>query len=81
MTQTTGPLDLRFDGKVAVITGAGSGIGHASAMLLASAGATIVAVDRNQDKLDALMGSLAGKNHLVFPVDLQAGIHRERSDR
>ncbi|MEV2279116.1 3-oxoacyl-ACP reductase [Nocardiopsis sp. NPDC049922] len=39
----------RFDGRVAVITGAGSGIGRATALRLAQEGARIVAVDVDED--------------------------------
>ncbi len=39
----------RLEGRVAVITGAGSGIGYASAKRLASEGAKIVAVDTNPE--------------------------------
>ncbi len=60
-----------FDGKVAVITGAGSGIGHATAVMLAAGGARIVAVDRNQDKLDALMRALGGAGHVALQTDLR----------
>jgi len=38
---------MRLDGKVALITGAGSGIGRESAVLFASEGASIVVVDVN----------------------------------
>ena len=39
----------RVEGKVAIVTGAGSGIGRASAMLLAKEGAKTVVVDRNAE--------------------------------
>jgi NAD(P)-dependent dehydrogenase (short-subunit alcohol dehydrogenase family) len=38
---------MRLEGKVAIVTGAGSGIGRASALLFAQEGARVVVVDRN----------------------------------
>jgi NAD(P)-dependent dehydrogenase (short-subunit alcohol dehydrogenase family) len=42
-------MSQRLEGRVAVITGAGSGIGLATAKRLASEGAKIVAVDMNAE--------------------------------
>jgi NAD(P)-dependent dehydrogenase (short-subunit alcohol dehydrogenase family) len=39
--------DLNFDGKIAVVTGAASGIGRATAMALAERGACVALLDRN----------------------------------
>lgn len=53
--------------KVAVITGAGSGIGRATACALADRGAHIVAVDLDDDGVEALAGDLSGKGVTVLP--------------
>jgi NAD(P)-dependent dehydrogenase (short-subunit alcohol dehydrogenase family) len=38
---------MKLDGRIAIITGAGSGIGHEAAKLFAAEGATVVVADRN----------------------------------
>jgi NAD(P)-dependent dehydrogenase (short-subunit alcohol dehydrogenase family) len=60
-----------LNGKVALITGAGSGIGSAAAVQLAADGATIVAVDRNGERLSALVASLSGTGHRSMARDLR----------
>ena len=39
---------MKLDGKIAIITGAGSGIGRATALRLAREGASIVVADWNE---------------------------------
>jgi NAD(P)-dependent dehydrogenase (short-subunit alcohol dehydrogenase family) len=48
----------RFAGRVAVVTGAASGLGRASAERLAADGANVVAVDVNGDAVEALAATL-----------------------
>lgn len=48
-----------FDGRVAVVTGGGSGIGRCTAHELAALGATVVLVGRNADKLQAVAAEIA----------------------
>jgi NAD(P)-dependent dehydrogenase (short-subunit alcohol dehydrogenase family) len=47
-------MDIRFDGKRALVTGAGKGIGRVIVKVLADNGATVVAVSRAQTDLDSL---------------------------
>lgn len=49
---------MRLEGKVAVITGAGSGMGLAMAELFAREGAKIVAAEWNQETLDAAVAQV-----------------------
>ena len=47
-----------IEGKVAIVTGASSGIGRAAAALFAAHGAAVVLVARRQDRLDQLVGEI-----------------------
>ncbi|MEQ8859883.1 MAG: SDR family NAD(P)-dependent oxidoreductase [Pseudomonadales bacterium] len=50
-----------LNGKVAWVTGAGTGIGEAAALALAAAGMTVVLSGRRQDKLDAVAARAGAK--------------------
>ncbi|KEF59589.1 uncharacterized protein A1O9_04435 [Exophiala aquamarina CBS 119918] len=64
-----------FNGKVIAITGAASGMGLATAQLLASRGAHISLADLNEDGLKNAMSTLAGsedsERHLYTVVDVR----------
>ena len=67
----------RFDGKVAVVTGAAGGLGAASARRLAREGASIVAVDIDGDRLEQLAGSLPSPSlAVVGDVSAEADVDR-----
>jgi 7-alpha-hydroxysteroid dehydrogenase len=58
--------------KVAIVTGAGRGIGAASALALAEAGADVVLSARSTDQLEAVAEQVrgAGRRAVVVPADL-----------
>ena len=51
--------DFRLDGRVAIVTGASSGIGRRFSQVLAEQGATVLAAARRADRLDELAGDHA----------------------
>jgi NADP-dependent 3-hydroxy acid dehydrogenase YdfG len=66
MSESTTPLA----GKVALVTGASSGIGAATAVALAAAGAAVAIGARRRDRLDALATQLRDGGARVLQLDL-----------
>jgi len=56
---------MRFDGKRVVVTGASSGIGRATAVAFAAAGARVIATARSESRLRSLAGELGGPPRLT----------------
>lgn len=58
----------RLTGKVAIVTGASSGIGRASALALAAEGANVVITARRQERLEALAAEINAMNTKAFII-------------
>ncbi|HEX6043695.1 MAG TPA: glucose 1-dehydrogenase [Pyrinomonadaceae bacterium] len=69
--------DKRFSGKVAVVTGATSGIGHACAVGFAKEGAKIVCVGRKESALESAAGELRGLGADVLPIRADLSVDAE----
>lgn len=60
---------MEFEGKSVLVTGAGKGIGRATAVFLAQRGATIIALSRSQADLDALSAEIGCRTRAVDLAD------------
>lgn len=71
---------MRLNGKTALITGAGSGIGKETAILFAEHGANVIAVDINGDAINSVVEDIKNNNRealgMIVDVSIQADIDR-----
>jgi len=65
-------MDMSLEGRIALVTGASSGIGEATALALSAAGAKVALAARRRERLDALAARIrdSGGEALVIVADL-----------
>src|SRR6201996_8147116 len=61
-------MQITFENKVALVTGAASGLGLATAEAFAEAGASVVLADCNEKEVQAAAKGLASKGHTTLAV-------------
>ena len=76
-------MDNELKGRVALVTGASSGIGEATALMLAGAGANVALAARRRDRLDAVAARVRerGVEALVVEADLAIESEAQRAVR
>lgn len=73
-------MELRFDGKVALITGGARGIGYAAAELLAAGGAKVALADVNGERAEQSARTLA-KHSGMEAIGVRTDVRREEDVR
>jgi hypothetical protein len=63
-------MDIRLDGRVALVTGASSGLGERFARVLAESGARVALAARRVDRLEALAASLRAAGAMAHAVEM-----------
>ena len=61
-------IEVTFDGKVAVITGAGSGMGLLASQKFAESGASVAMLDINEEAIKAEAEKLTAAGYSVLPI-------------
>jgi NAD(P)-dependent dehydrogenase (short-subunit alcohol dehydrogenase family) len=68
-------MERRLEGKIAIVTGAGQGIGEGIALRLAQEGAAVVAAEYNAETARATAARIQsqGARAIAYPVDVSTG--------
>lgn len=68
MAESRALLDMRVDGKVALVTGASTGLGRATALALAEAGADLVVTSRSRERLREVCAEIEARGRRAVPL-------------
>src|SRR5688500_16275951 len=68
----SGPAHSELSGRIALVTGGGSGIGRACVRVLAASGAKVHVVDRDGPAAERVAGEVGGWAHTVDLADQAA---------
>lgn len=68
MAESRALLDMRVDGKVALVTGASTGLGRAIALALAEAGADLVVTSRSRERLHDVCAEIEARGRRAVPL-------------
>ena len=71
---------MQFQGKSVIITGAGKGIGRATALLMAARGARVVAISRTRSDLDSLARDTGSQGIAADLIATRHGFSRDDVD-
>jgi NAD(P)-dependent dehydrogenase (short-subunit alcohol dehydrogenase family) len=61
-----------LDGRVILVTGASSGLGRATALMIAQCGGRVVATGRNEEQLQETLAALPGEGHKAIAASLNS---------
>lgn len=73
-------LELGLEGKVALVTGAGSGIGQAAAVRLAREGMKVAALDRDEQSVRETIGKIEEAGGEAMPISADVAQPAEMQD-
>ena len=68
---------MRLHGKVAIITGAGSGMGRAMALRFTQEGAKVIAADWNEESLNTVVNEIRAMNGEVTGIKVNIAVQAE----